>query len=71
MVVIDGCATRCASKLAAEKGIKVSKKIKIADEAKTNNIVLGVSLVLGENELQLAEIKGCPVIVFVEPERIV
>ncbi|AFV01183.1 MULTISPECIES: putative zinc-binding protein [unclassified Dehalobacter] len=56
VIVIDGCATRCASKLAAEKGIKVSKKINIADEAKTNNIVLGENLVLGENELRLAGI---------------
>lgn len=56
VVVIDGCATRCASKLAAEKGIKISKKINITDEAKTNNIVIGDHLVLGEKELQLADI---------------
>jgi len=56
VVVLDGCATRCASKLAIEKGIKISKKINITDEAKANNIVIGSGLVVGENELKLADI---------------
>lgn len=56
VVVLDGCATRCASKLAAEKGIKISKKINVTDEAKLNNIVINKSLVLGENELKLVDI---------------
>jgi len=27
LLVIDGCGTRCASKLAAEKNLKISEKI--------------------------------------------
>ena len=56
LLVIDGCATRCASKLAVEKNLKISEKINITDEAKHNNIILGKSLRLSENELKLAKI---------------
>lgn len=54
LLVIDGCATRCASKLAAEKGIKIYKKINISDQAKTKNMVIGNSLNLGQNEIKIA-----------------
>lgn len=56
LLVIDGCATRCASKLASEKGLKIAEKINITDEAKANNITITNSLRLGENELKLADI---------------
>jgi len=56
LIVIDGCATRCASKLAAEKNIKVAQKINITEEAKTRGIDLGNSLRLGEAECNLAQI---------------
>lgn len=56
LLVIDGCATRCASKLASEKGIKIAEKINITDEAKSNNIAITNGLNLGENELKLADI---------------
>ena len=56
LLVIDGCATRCASKLASEKGLKIAEKINISDEAKSNNITIASSLRLGENELTLAKI---------------
>jgi len=56
LLVIDGCATRCASKLASEKGLKIAEKINISDEAKSNNITITNSLRLGENELKLVEI---------------
>lgn len=55
LLVIDGCATRCASKLAAEKNLKITEKINISDEAKNNDIILGKSLRLRENELKLAK----------------
>lgn len=55
LLVIDGCATRCASKLAAEKGLKIAQKVNITDEASANNVVLNTSLRLGENELLLAK----------------
>jgi len=56
LLVLDGCGTRCASKLASEKGLKISEKINITDEAKQNNIDIGNSLRLGDNELKLAQI---------------
>ncbi|MDI6604781.1 MAG: glycine cleavage system protein GcvH [Thermoanaerobacteraceae bacterium] len=56
LLVIDGCATRCASKLASEKGLKITQKINISDEAKANNLTIGSSLRIGANELKLADI---------------
>ena len=55
LLVIDGCATRCASKLAAEKELKVAEKIVVAEEAKSRGFDLGDGLRLGEKELALAE----------------
>jgi len=55
LLVIDGCKTRCASKLASEKGLKVTAKITVTDEAKTRGVDLGDSLRLGENDVKLAE----------------
>ncbi|MBK5263599.1 MAG: glycine cleavage system protein H [Peptostreptococcaceae bacterium] len=56
LLVIDGCATRCASKLASEKNLKITEKINITDEAKQNDINIGESLHLGDNELKLVKI---------------
>lgn len=53
LLVIDGCATRCASKLASEKELKISEKINISDEAKANNITIGSSLNIGTDEIEL------------------
>ena len=55
LVVIDGCQTRCASKLAAEKNLKMSGKVTVAEEAKKRGIEIGTSLRLGAGELALAE----------------
>jgi len=55
LLVIDGCQTRCASKLASEKGLKVTAKITVTEEAKSRGFELGDALRLGENELKLAE----------------
>jgi glycine cleavage system H protein len=55
LLVVDGCATRCASKLAAEKGLKVASKITVTEEAKIRGIDLGNSLRLGSKEQELAE----------------
>ncbi len=54
LLVIDGCATRCASKLAAEKNLKIAEKVNVAEEAKNQEIIINESLRLGENELKLA-----------------
>jgi glycine cleavage system H protein len=56
LLVIDGCQTRCASKLAAEKNLKISKKVTITEEAKNHNIELKSNLRLLENENALIEI---------------
>jgi len=56
LLVIDGCPTRCASKLAAEKNLKIAEKINITEEAKSNNIVLADGLRIGENETRLVNI---------------
>ncbi len=55
LVVIDGCATRCASKLAAEKGLKVARKITVTEEAKKRGIELADSLRLDETKRSLAK----------------
>ena len=56
LLVIDGCATRCASKLAAEKGLKVVKKITVTEEAKNRDIELSKDLKIGDNEKKLIDI---------------
>jgi len=56
LLVIDGCQTRCASKLAAEKNLKVSRKLTITEEAKTYNVDLKSNLRLKDNENGLIEI---------------
>jgi glycine cleavage system H protein len=56
LLVIDGCQTRCASKLAAEKKLKIFKKVIVTEEAKIHNIELKKNLRLQENENALVEI---------------
>lgn len=56
LLVIDGCGTRCAGKLAAEKELKIAAKLNIAEESKKYNIEIGSGLRLGENELRLCEL---------------
>jgi glycine cleavage system H protein len=55
LLVIDGCATRCASKLAAEKELKVSRKITVTEEAKNKDITIGKALRIGEEEQKLVD----------------
>ncbi len=50
LLVIDGCQTRCASKLAAEKNLKIARRIIVADEAKTLHIGLRDDLRITANE---------------------
>ncbi len=56
LLVIDGCQTRCASKLAAEKNLKISRKVNITEEAKNHNFELKNNLRLLENDHALIEI---------------
>jgi glycine cleavage system H protein len=55
LVVIDGCPTRCASKLATEKGLKVAQKLNVTEEAKKRGIELPESLRLDEAGRNLAK----------------
>ena len=53
LFVIDGCPTRCASKLAVEKNFKISNKITVTEEAKKSGIELNDTLQLREKEQAL------------------
>lgn len=44
LVVVDGCGTRCASKLALKLGLKVDQKMLMSDEVKNAGLELGQSL---------------------------
>ncbi len=56
LLVIDGCQTRCASRLSAEKNLKISRKVTVSEEAKNHNVELKNNLTLLENENTLIEI---------------
>ena len=60
LLVIDGCATRCASKLAAEKGLKIFRKMTVAEESQKRGAPVAVEpLRPGAAELSLcAELAG-------------
>jgi glycine cleavage system H protein len=55
LIVIDGCSTRCASKLAAAVEAKVDRKILVADAVKALDRPLDSSLSLGPVGLALAQ----------------
>lgn len=54
LLVIDGCNTRCASKLAAEKNLKVTQKINVTEAAKNKGVTIGNSLRPTDSELRFA-----------------
>ena len=54
LLVIDGCATQCATKLANRLGMKIARKLQVAEEAERLGATLGKSLTLGQDELRLA-----------------
>lgn len=43
LLVIDGCNTRCASKLAAEQGLKISKRLNISADAVALNLAAALA----------------------------
>jgi len=55
LIVIDGCGTRCASKLAAQVGARAERKILVSDVVKASGIDLGTSLRLRPEDAALAE----------------
>ena len=59
VLVIDGCPTRCASKIAADKGLKIAKKVVVTEYAKNNGIKFAESLRLDEAGVNLAKTLVC------------
>ncbi|QCX33724.1 glycine cleavage system protein H [Caloramator sp. E03] len=55
LIVIDGCNTRCATKLASEKNLKVSRKINVTEASKQYGIEIQSKLQIGENEKKLID----------------
>jgi len=55
LIVVDGCGTRCASRLAAEVGAKPVQKVLVSKIAKASGRQLEASLRLGTGEMALAE----------------
>jgi glycine cleavage system H protein len=49
LVVIDGCKTGCASKLAAERGLKIAKKLTVTEVAKARGVKAGKDPHLGDD----------------------
>jgi glycine cleavage system H protein len=47
LIVIDGCKTGCASKLAAERGLKIAKKLTVTEAAKARGVKAGKDPRLG------------------------
>ncbi len=55
LLVVDGCATRCASKLATEYGLKISQKINVTEIAKKHEFPLSANLELDETALKVVD----------------
>lgn len=54
VIVVDGCATQCAGKLAAAAGVKPAQKIVVSQVAKEAGAALPPDLRLGPEALELA-----------------
>ncbi len=55
LIVVDGCSTRCATKLAMGLGAKVERKALVSDAVKASGKPLGSTLRLQSNGLDLAQ----------------
>lgn len=56
LIVIDGCMTRCASKIAANNGLSISKKVFIPDEIKKTGLAPDKTLRISENTIKITEL---------------
>ncbi|MCE5314459.1 MAG: putative zinc-binding protein [Armatimonadota bacterium] len=56
LLVIDGCPTRCATKLANKLGLKIDDKLLVSEQAKSSGLEVGKSLRPGPLGIQLVEI---------------
>ena len=55
LLVIDGCSTRCATKLANKLGLKIDDKVLISEQAKNAGLELNESLRPGPVGMQLVD----------------
>ncbi len=55
LTVVDGCSTRCASKLATQLQLKIDRKVLISDAVKDSSSALESTLRPGPNGLALAQ----------------
>jgi len=55
LIVVDGCSTRCATKLAASVGARVERKLLVSDAVKASGHALESTLTLGADGLALAQ----------------
>jgi len=56
LIVIDGCGTRCATKLTTEHGLKVTRKLQVAEALKLLGEEAGESLAPDEQRLALCRL---------------
>lgn len=56
LLVIDGCGTRCASKLAGKLGLKIDDKVLVSEQAKSAGLDVGESLRPSTIGMQLVDI---------------
>ena len=66
IIVVDGCMTRCATKLIDQRSLKPKKKIFTPDAVKTYKIKPGTSLILNENGQKLADSAASEIIDYIE-----
>ncbi len=55
LIVVDGCSTRCASKLAESLDLKIDRKVLVADALKASGVTLGITLRLEASGAALAQ----------------
>jgi glycine cleavage system H protein len=55
LIIVDGCSTRCATKLAAGLNARIERKVLISDAVKASGGTLENSLSLGPAALELAQ----------------
>ena len=55
LIVVDGCSTRCATKLAENLDLRIDRKVLVADALKSSGLTLEPTLNLGANGLALAQ----------------
>ncbi|NHJ05563.1 MAG: glycine cleavage system protein GcvH [Candidatus Heimdallarchaeota archaeon] len=55
IIVIDGCSTRCVTKLISINELKITEKIVVSDEVKKREASIGKSLILNNEDLKLAK----------------